>query len=597
MSRNKVPKNRLSHSDESQHLSISIEEYCKLATKFASQEMYDEALNIYQKAIQQYPDDLFLKINISKMLEKKTRFERSFWKKNEHQIQKLRKDDDILCNHYIGLGDLYKKQKKISKSIEAYEFAKLRNPHWYLPYVKLGEIYYHQKSFKEALNELKKAKILNKLEERVYYLLGLIYYQKEEFNKALAHFVDSSILAGKTFKETPYHEDIRKAFDRSSIAKSQTINEYIHSRSAVFQKLMDIINRHKGQDVENIGAAHIREIIDRFQEKKLEEELIHRVEQLRRCILVQELSEQELFKLAVICTDIHLKKGDFIFQEHESGGHLFLIQKGKIKITRTLPVGERILATFGEGSYFGEMDFLDNLKRSSDAVALEKTALYRIDREELIVLFERQKIIAVKMLIVFWKTLAIRIRDANEMLKSFFEASPEQEPKPRESIEPRENRQVEVALQDKIDILREKGLSEKDLEILASLTKEELYHKDELVFAEGDMGDTLYFILDGRIRVCKNIPGIGEEAIAIMERGDFFGEMSLVDNSRRSADVRAHEGPVTVLTISKQMLNHILYADIEAAYDFLGILCRSLSRRLRTINDMICKWHVMSGGF
>ncbi|MBN2382382.1 cyclic nucleotide-binding domain-containing protein [bacterium] len=577
-------------------LSFSIEEYCKLAEKFASQDMHDEALEIYERAIKSHPNDLFLKITYSRLRDKKARYEREFWRKNEDKIQKLRRNDDTLCNHYVGLGDLYLKQKKISKSIEAYEFAKYKNPAFYLPYLRLGEIYYSQKSLNEALPELLRSKALNKFEEKVYILLGKIYLQKREYLEALSNFVDASIVSGKYFKDTPYQREIKIAFEKSNISEQQTINQYVHSRTATFQKLMEIINKQKDRDIENIGADHIREVIERFVERKQQEELIEKVERLRKCLLVQELTESELYRVALICMPIEYEKGALVFKEKDPGGRLFLIDEGIVKVSRLLGVGERVLAEFEAGTYFGEMDFIDNLNRSSDAIVLTRTRLFSIQREDLIELFQQHKKIAVKILIVFWKTLAVRIRDSNEMLKSFFQPVDEDMTQQREKVQQRD-RSVEVDPQKKLELLRNKGLSEKDLQVMISLSKEELYAKDELLFSEGDEGNILYFILDGKVRVCKRIPGVGEEAIAIMEKGNFFGEMSLVDNSKRSADVRAHDGPVTVLTLSKQMLDHIFYSDIDMAFQFLSILCRSLSRRLREINEMICTWHIMSGGF
>ena len=99
------------------------------------------------------------------------------------------------------------------------------------------------------------------------------------------------------------------------------------------------------------------------------------------------------------------------------------------------------------------------------------------------------------------------------------------------------------------------------------------------------------------MRISKHIPGVGEEALAILEKGDFFGEMALVDNEPRSADARAHANGTTVLTISRSVLNEILSVDVESAYQFLFILCRILTRRLREINLKIIQWRLMAGGF
>lgn len=56
------------------------------------------------------------------------------------------------------------------------------------------------------------------------------------------------------------------------------------------------------------------------------------------------------------------------------------------------------------------------------------------------------------------------------------------------------------------------------------------------VFAKGDMGDSMYIIVDGRVRVHD-----GDHEIAIMGEGNFFGEMALLDTIARSASVTAIE--------------------------------------------------------
>ena len=93
------------------------------------------------------------------------------------------------------------------------------------------------------------------------------------------------------------------------------------------------------------------------------------------------------------------------------------------------------------------------------------------------------------------------------------------------------------------------------------------------------------------------IPGVGEEALAVLDRGDFFGEMALIDNEPRSADAKAHETDATVLSIDRATLNEILSMDPHASLQFLNLLCRMISRRLREINDKIVQWKYMSGGF
>ena len=71
-----------------------------------------------------------------------------------------------------------------------------------------------------------------------------------------------------------------------------------------------------------------------------------------------------------------------------------------------------------------------------------------------------------------------------------------------------------------------------------------------MIFREGEKGNEMYVVLEGRVMISKYIPGAGEEALAFLERGGYFGEMALIDNEPRSADAKAHEGGAVVLVIS-----------------------------------------------
>src|SRR5438477_650894 len=90
---------------------------------------------------------------------------------------------------------------------------------------------------------------------------------------------------------------------------------------------------------------------------------------------------------------------------------------------------------------------------------------------------------------------------------------------------------------------------------------------------------------------------VGLQALTVLDRGDFFGEMALIDDKPRSADAKSHEGDATVLSIDRATLNEILSMDPHASLQFLNLLCRMISRRLREINEKIVQWKYMSGGF
>jgi len=114
-----------------------------------------------------------------------------------------------------------------------------------------------------------------------------------------------------------------------------------------------------------------------------------------------------------------------------------------------------------------------------------------------------------------------------------------------------------------------------------------------MIFVEGEPGDSLYIVVDGAVRISRMVPGMGEECLLILSRGEVFGELALIDDRPRSADARAHGGPCTVFAVSKSLLGEVLSMDPDAAVQFLNLLCRLLCRRLRAMNERLVAWRVM----
>ena len=109
-----------------------------------------------------------------------------------------------------------------------------------------------------------------------------------------------------------------------------------------------------------------------------------------------------------------------------------------------------------------------------------------------------------------------------------------------------------------------------------------------------ELGDTPNIVVDGAVRISRMVPGMGEECLSILGRGEVFGEMALIDEQPRSADARAHHGGATVFSISRGLLEEVLSMDPDAAVQFLTLLCRLLCRRLRAMNERLVAWRVMA---
>ena len=87
-----------------------------------------------------------------------------------------------------------------------------------------------------------------------------------------------------------------------------------------------------------------------------------------------------------------------------------------------------------------------------------------------------------------------------------------------------------------------KGLDPVMLAHIASITTEKQFPKGTIIFKEGDPAEDFFVIDQGRVRVFKVVPGMGEEALAILDQGTYFGEMEMIDEPKpRAAQAVAHE--------------------------------------------------------
>ncbi len=128
------------------------------------------------------------------------------------------------------------------------------------------------------------------------------------------------------------------------------------------------------------------------------------------------------------------------------------------------------------------------------------------------------------------------------------------------------------------------GLPPAYLRRIADIGAEEDHNGGLTIFQEGDKGDKFYLIIDGAVRISRFVPGMGEEALAVLRNGAYFGEMALIDDSPRSAHAIVHE-KCRLFVIRKEDLEDLLFVDRDLAYELLWNFVRTLSARLRETND------------
>lgn len=136
-------------------------------------------------------------------------------------------------------------------------------------------------------------------------------------------------------------------------------------------------------------------------------------------------------------------------------------------------------------------------------------------------------------------------------------------------------------------------LDEAQLGRVADLCREQAYRSGATIFREGEPGNRLFIIVSGSVRISRDIPNAGEEALAVLKPGTCFGEMSVLDRSERSTDAFAADDCV-LATITRPDLEMLLEFDKELAYVVLRSVVRMLSGRLRATNDSLRTFLAMS---
>lgn len=116
--------------------------------------------------------------------------------------------------------------------------------------------------------------------------------------------------------------------------------------------------------------------------------------------------------------------------------------------------------------------------------------------------------------------------------------------------------------------------SPETLEWLLSVVVEHEYPADRAVLMEDAWGNAVYFIVSGWVKV-RRLYGENVVTLAILGRGDFFGEMAILDESPRSTDVIALSD-VKLLSVSAQRFIQTLFKDPQLHHKILQLMVRRL---------------------
>ena len=139
---------------------------------------------------------------------------------------------------------------------------------------------------------------------------------------------------------------------------------------------------------------------------------------------------------------------------------------------------------------------------------------------------------------------------------------------------------VDIALLQNVELLTD--LTEEEMAQVSATAETRRYLRGDVLFGEGDAPDRLCVVSSGRIAISKRSVDGRESMVALMERGDVFGEMGLFDDQGRSAEARALEPSELV---------EVPYAPLKLIYEnrpgLLWGVVNLLAQRLRNTDSAL----------
>lgn len=247
-------------------------------------------------------------------------------------------------------------------------------------------------------------------------------------------------------------------------------------------------------------------IVDKKDETKLKIK-----ERLLKSFMFNSLSSEDLEIVVDAMEEKRYKKNDTVIEQNADGDELFVVGEGKLHCYRTEKGETNLVKTYSPGDYFGELALLYNAPRAATIKAIkDNVVLYSLDR----LTFNH-----------IVKDSAMKRREKYEEILKL------------------------VRILDSLD-------NNERMKLIDSIS-EMRFKQGEYIIRQGEPGNNFFFIMEGRA-VAKKL-NADQQEIKVMDykAGDYFGEISLIKNQPRAANVIA-ETDLVALFLERQMFNRVL---------------------------------------
>jgi len=295
-------------------------------------------------------------------------------------------------------------------------------------------------------------------------------------------------------------------------------------------------------------------------------------------------------------TEKQFSKGDVIFREGELGETLYQIKEGVVSIFSAYGEdNQQLLVELGKGKFFGEMAVIETYPRSATAVAKEDVKVVEVGCGEISEYFKSEPDRVVDIM----KSLGGRLRDLtvdySDVSATIKELGVNEDSEKSASLMDRirkfaavykRNKTADQISAEALRKLSQMGHSE------GYTTSVEKYSKDTIIFREGETGDCMYDIHFGQVGIYKDYGTAEEKLLTKLSADEFFGELGMLDNIKRSGTAVALMDDTTLEIITPSNLKELFEQNppkVEMILEHLSYRLRRLTKEYMTACSILSR--------
>ena len=300
---------------------------------------------------------------------------------------------------------------------------------------------------------------------------------------------------------------------------------------------------------------------------------------------------------------VSFRAGSYIVVEGKTqNDRFYIIQNGKVRIQRQNQIPGMSPEILGQGDFIGVISCMSNHSQIDTAIAISDVVCISVPRDQYPELIEKNTPVAMKII----RTFANRMRQMNDTLV--------QATLNNSSIQSSEQifkvalyydkiKQPNIALFAYYQYIRAnpKGANvmeaKKRFMALRNSSRAvyfesnqdllRVYPKNTMIFSENQSGADMFIIQEGKVKISKIVDGT-EVTLAILKKGDMFGEMALLENKPRSASAIAEE-ECRLMTVNKSNFNQMVSTQPQLVARLTTMLAERLFVMQRQLANSLIK--------